>query len=118
MDSIFSPQLDFKIMSYKKIDTSVAFGDFSREYKEFTYNSGSLPHTLAQTAKHYNDMVAKLKNEGDMTVKYTKKIDTEFYRCSKSNLATSVKNTLNLFEGTLKKNYKYVGGTWDVKSAN
>lgn len=108
----------FKIMSYKKIDTSVAFGDFSREYKEFTYNSGSLPHTLAQTAKHYNDMVIKLKNEGDMTVKYTKKIDTEFYSCSKANLAMSVKNTLNLFEGTLKKDYKYVGGAWDVKSAN
>ena len=108
----------FKIMSYKKIENSVAFGDFSREYKEFTYNSGSLPHTAAQTAKHYNDLIAKLKAEGDMTVKYTKKIDTEFYSCSKSNLAMSVKNTLNLFEGTLKKDYKYVGGTWDVKSAN
>ncbi len=108
----------FKIMSYKKIESSVAFGDFSREYKEFTYNSGSLPHTLAQTAKHYNHMIAKLKAEGDMTVKYTKKIDTEFYSCSKSNLAMSVKNTLNLFEGTLKKDYKYVDGTWDVKSAN
>lgn len=108
----------FKIMSYKKIENSVAFGDFSREYKEFTYNSGYLPHTAAQTSKLYNDMVAKLKAEGDMTVKYTKKIDTEFYSCSKSNLSTSVKNTLNLFEGTLKKDYKYVGGKWDVKSAN
>lgn len=108
----------FKIMSYKKIENSVAFGDFSREYKEFTYNSGAVPHTLAQTAKHYNLMIASLKSEGDMTVKYTKKIDTEFFSCSQSNLAMSVKNTLNLFEGTLKKDYKYVGGTWDVKSAN
>lgn len=108
----------FKIMSYKKIDNSVAFGDFSREYKEFTYNSGSIPHSQAQVAQHYNEMIAVLKAETDMTVKYRKNIDTEYVSCSKANLAMSVKNTLNLFEGTLKKNYKYVGGKYDEKSAN
>ncbi len=108
----------FKIMSYKKIDDSVAFGDYSREYKEFTYNSGSIPHSMAQTAQYYNEMIAKLKAEPDMTVKYTKTIDTEYVSCSKKNLAMSVKNTLSLFEGTLKKNYNYAGGTYDVKSAN
>ncbi len=108
----------FKIMSYKKIDDSVAFGDFSREYKEFTYNSGSVPHTAAQTAQHYNDMITALKAQPDMTVKYKKTIDTEFISCSRKNLAMSVKNTLSLFEGTLKKNYKYVGGTNEDKSAN
>ncbi|MBO7320264.1 MAG: fibronectin type III domain-containing protein [Clostridia bacterium] len=108
----------FKIMSYKKIDDSVAFGDYSREYTEFTYNSGSVPHTMAQTAQHYNEMIASLKAQPDMTVKYKKTIDTEFVSCSKKNLAMSVKNTLSLFEGTLKKNYKYVGGTNEDKSAN
>ena len=108
----------FKIMSYKKIDDSVAFGDYSREYKEFTYNSGSVPHTMAQTAQHYNEMIASLKAEADMMVKYKKTIDTEFVSCSKKNLAMSVKNTLSLFEGTLKKNYKYVGGVNEDKSAN
>ena len=108
----------FKIMSYKKIGDSVSFGDFSREYKEFTYNSGAVPHTAAQTAQHYNEMIANLKAQQDMTVKYKKTIDTEFISCSKKNLAMSVKNTLNLFEGTLKKNYKYVGGTNEDKSAN
>lgn len=108
----------FKIMSYKKIDNSVAFGDFSREYKEYTYNSGSAPHTAAQTARYYNDMIANLKAQQNMTVKYQKTVDTEFISCSKKNLAMSVKNTLNLFEGTLKKNYEYVNGVNEVKSAN
>ncbi len=108
----------FKIMSYKKIGDSVAFGDFSREYKEFTYNSGSAPHSMAQTAQYYNEMISKLKAEADMTVKYRKAIDTEYVSCSKNNLAMSVKNTLNLFEGTLKKNYTYKDGSYDVKSAN
>lgn len=108
----------FKIMSYKKIGDSVAFGDFSREYKEFTYNSGSVPHTTAQAAQHYNNMIAKLKSQQNMTVKYQKTIDTEFISCSKKNLAMSVKNTLSLFEGTLKKNYKYVDGVNEEKSAN
>lgn len=108
----------FKIMSYKKVGDSVAFGDYSREYKEFTYNSGAIPHSMAQTAQHYNEMITKLKVEPDMTVKYKKTIDTEYVSCSKKNLAMSVKNTLSLFEGTLKKNYKYVNGTYDVKSAN
>ena len=108
----------FKIMSYKKIDSSVAFGDFSREYKEFTYNSGSVPHTSAQTAQRYNEMIANLKSQQNMTVKYKKTIDTEFISCSQKNLAMSVKNTLNLFEGTLKKDYKYVGGVNKDKSAN
>ena len=108
----------FKIMSYKKVGDSVAFGDYSREYKEFTYNSGAIPHSMAQTAQHYNEMITKLKVEPDMTVKYKKTIETEYISCSKKNLAMSVKNTLSLFEGTLKKNYKYVNGTYDVKSVN
>ena len=54
----------------------------------------------------------------DMTVKLNKTIDTEFVNCSRKNLTMSVKNTLNLFEGTLKKTYKYVGGENDSKSAN
>lgn len=108
----------FKIMSYKKIGNSVTFGNYSREYKEFTYNSGAVPHSVAQVAQHYNELIARLKAEPDMTVKYVKTIDTEFVSCSKDNLAMSVKNTLNLFEGTLRKNYIYAGGNNDTKSAN
>lgn len=108
----------FKIMSYKKAGNSTAMGDNSPEYKEFTYNSGELPHTIAQTAQHYNDLIANLKAESDMTVQYKKTIDTEYISCSKNNLAMTVKNTLSLFEGTLKKTYAYVGGTNEEKSAN
>ena len=108
----------FKVMSYKEIDNSVAYGDFSNEYKEYTHNSDGIPHTKSQVAQCYNDMIAKLKSEPDVTVKYNKTIDTEYVSCSKRNLAMSVKNTLNLFEGTLKKNYKYKDGANDEKSAN
>ncbi len=108
----------FKIMSYKRINNSTALGDFSGEYKEFTYNSGGVPRSMAQVAEFYNQQIALLKSQTDMTVKLNKSIDTEFISCSKSNLTMSVKNTLSLFEGTLNKNYKYVDGQNDSKSAN
>lgn len=108
----------FKIMSYKRINNSTALGDYSADYKEFTFNSGGVPRSTAQAAQFYNEQIAMLKAETDMTVKLNKTIDTEFINCSKKNLTTSVKNTLNLFEGTLKKTYKYVDGENDSKSAN
>ena len=108
----------FKIMSYKRINNSTALGDYSGEYKEFTYNSGSVPRSMAQVAQFYNEQIALLKAETDMTVKLNKSIDTQFISCSRENLTMSVKNTLSLFEGTLKKTYKYVGGQNDSKSAN
>ena len=108
----------FKVMSYKEVGNSTALGDNSQEYKEYTYNSGELPHTVAQTAQHYNELVASLKAESDMTVQYKKTIDTEYINCSKNNLAMTVKNTLSLFEGTLKKTYTYVNGNNEEKSAN
>lgn len=108
----------FKVMSYKRINNSTALGDYSAEYKEFTYNSGAVPRSMAQAAQFYNEHIALLKAETDMTVKLNKTIDTEFISCSKNNLSTSVKNTLSLFEGNLKKTYKYVGGHNESKSAN
>ena len=108
----------FKVMSFKSAGGSTALGDISSEYKEYTYNSGKMPHTLSQVAQHYNDLVANLKAEKNMTVKYKKSIDTEYIGCSKKNLATTVKNTLSLFEGTLKKSYTYKNGTNEEKSAN
>ncbi len=108
----------FKVMSYKKAGNSTAMGDNSQEYKEYTYNSGGLPHSTAQTAQHYNELITNLKAETDMSVQYKKTIDTEYINCSKNNLAMTVKNTLSLFEGTLKKTYIYVGGTNEEKSAN
>ena len=108
----------FKIMSYKEVGNSTALGDNSQEYKECTYNSSFLPHTSAQVAQHYNELIATLKAEKDMSVDYKKSIDTEYISCSKNNLAMTVKNTLSLFEGTLKKTYTYVGGTNEEKSAN
>ncbi|MBQ7295857.1 MAG: hypothetical protein IJW86_06655 [Clostridia bacterium] len=113
-DSIYT----FKILSYKKINNSVSFGTYSDEHKEYTYNSGAVPHTKAQAAQYYNNHIAKLKAQQNMEVKYKKSIDTEFMSCSKNNLAVSVKNTLNLFEGSLNKTYKYIDGKYDVKSAN
>ena len=108
----------FKVMSYKEAGNSKAFGDNSPEYKELTYNSGSVPHTTAQVAQHYNELITNLKAVSDMSVQYKKTIDTEYVSCSKNNLAMTVKNTLSLFEGTLKKTYKYAGGTNEEKSAN
>ncbi len=108
----------FKILSYKKADGSTAFGNFSGEHEETTYNSGSVPHTRAQAAQYYNNHIAKLKSQQAMKVKYKKSIDTEFVSCSKDNLEVSVKNTVNLFEGTLSKTYNFVGGTAEGKSVN
>lgn len=108
----------FKIMSYKRINNSTALGDYSDEYKEFTYNSGTVPRSMSQAAQFYNEKIALLKSETDMTVKLNKNIDTEFISCTKDNLAMSVKNILSLFEGTLKKTYKYTNGQNDSKSAN
>ncbi len=108
----------FKIMSYKRINNSTALGDYSSEYKEFTYNSGSLPRSKAQAAQLYNELIAKLKEQQNMTIQYNKSIDTEYIGCSKNNLVMTVKNTLSLFEGTLKKNYIYKDGYNEEKSAN
>ncbi len=108
----------FKVMSYKKAGNSMALAENSDEYKEYTYNSGGLPHTVAQVAQHYNELITALKAEPDMAVKYQKTIDTEYISCSKANLAMTVKNTLSLFEGTLKKSYTYKEGLNDEKSAN
>ena len=108
----------FKVMSYKRAGNSTAFGASSSEYKEYTYNSGAMPHTLSQVAQHYNDLITTLKAEENMTVQYSKSIDTEYIGCSKNNLATTVKNTLSLFEGTLKKTYIYKNGNNDEKSSN
>lgn len=108
----------FKVMSYKRAGNSTAFGASSSEYKEYTYNSGAVPHTLSQVAQHYNDLITTLKAEENMTVQYSKSIDTEYIGCSKNNLATTVKNTLSLFEGTLKKTYTYKNGNNDEKSSN
>ena len=108
----------FKVTSYKKAGNSTALGDSSPEYKEFTYNSGSVPHTAAQAAQHYNELITNLKAQSDMTLQYKKTVDTEYLSCSKSNLAATVKNTLNLFEGSLKKTYVYVGGNNEEMSAN
>lgn len=108
----------FKVLSYKKIDNSVSFGTYSAEYKEYTYNPGGIPHTKAQTAQYYNNHIAKLKAQQNMKIDYKKSIDTQFISCTKENLSVSVKNTLNLFEGTLEKTYTYVDGKNDSKSAN
>ena len=108
----------FKVMSYKKAGNSTALGENSKEYRDYTYNSGAMPHTPSQVAQHYNDLITSLKATENMTVQYSKSIDTEFIGCSKNNLATTVKNTLNLFEGTLKKTYTYKDGHNDEKSAN
>ncbi len=108
----------FRVLSYNKENDSISYGAYSEDYKEYTYNSGAIPHTKAQTAQYYNNHIAKLKAQQNMVIKYKKSIDTEFISCSRKNLAVSVKNTLNLFEGTLSKAYRYAGGKSDDKSAN
>ena len=109
---------NFKIKSHKEKSNSKAYGDMSDSYKEYTYNSGAIPHTKAQAAQNYNELIANLKAEKNMTVQYKKTIDTEYIGCDTDNLAMTVKNTLGLFEGTLKTNYTYKNGYNDKKSAN
>ena len=108
----------FRILSYKKVNGSISFGTYSEDYKEYTYNSGGIPHTTAQCAQYYNNHIAKLKAQQNMEIKYKKTIGTEFISCSRKNLAVSVKNTLSLFDGALSKTYRYVGGKSEDKSAN
>ncbi len=108
----------FRIKSYKEKGNSIAYGDMSDSYKEYTYNSGAVPRTAAQVAQNYNELVAKFKAGENMTVQYKKSIDTEYVSCDTANLAMTVRNTLGLFEGTLKKTYTYKNGQNSEKSAN
>ncbi|MEE1321198.1 MAG: hypothetical protein UHM85_06670 [Acutalibacteraceae bacterium] len=107
----------FIIEAYKSKNGSVAYGAKSEEYKEFTHTDG-IPHTAAQVAKVYNDHVNKVKATKNMTVNYTKEIDTEMVFCSKENLAMTVKNIANLYKGVLNKKYVFYGGKSGNITAN
>lgn len=99
----------FIIEAYKSKNGAVAYAKKSEEYKEYTQTDG-IPHTAAQVARAYNDLVNGVKNTKNMTVKYTKEIDTEMIYCSKENLAMTVRNIANLYKGVLNKKYVFYGG--------
>ena len=107
----------FTVEAYKSKDGAVAYGTKSEEYKEFTHTDG-VPHTAAQAAKVYNDLVNNAKNTKNMTVKYTKEIDTEVVFCSKKNLEMTVRNIANLYKGVLNKKYVFYGGRSGNVTAN
>ena len=99
----------FKIRAYRWVGEALAYGEYSDVYLEAT-DTADIPRTYAQSAKAYNSQVNALKQKQNMTVYYKKAIDTEFLLCDVENLASTVKNTINLYEGTLNKKYKFVGG--------
>ncbi len=107
----------FIVEAYKSKNGAVAYGGKSEAYSEFTHTDG-VPHTAAQVAKVYNDLVNKVKNTKNMTVKYTKEIDTEMVFCSKENLAMTVRNIANLYKGVLNKKYVFYGGKSGNATAN
>ncbi len=99
----------FKVASYRWKSDALAYGKTSNEYKEFTHTDG-VPKSKSQIAKAYNDLINGIKQQKNMTVRYEKEIDTEMLSCTKENLALTVKNTLNLYEGRLVKKHKFISG--------
>lgn len=99
----------FKVKAYRRTGGAFAYGVSSGEYIEFTHTDG-VPKTKAQIAKAYNTLINDLKQQTDITVKYSKEIDTAMLSCSQRNLSMTVENTLNLFKGTLNKKYKFAAG--------
>ena len=99
----------FKVRAYRRVDGALCYGEYSDIYLEST-DSDTTPRTYAQSASAYNKQVNKLKAKKDFTVQYKKIIDTEFLMCDVENLTNSVKNTVNLYDGTLNKKYKFVDG--------
>lgn len=102
-------EYSFTLEAYKSKNGVTAYAAASEEYKEYTHTNGA-PHTAAQVARAYNDLVNGAKNTKNMTVKYTKEIDTEVVFCSKKNLEMTVRNIANLYKGVLNKKYTFYGG--------
>lgn len=101
----------FKIQSCNKRESGIAYGAYSEVYSESTDCAGSPPQTKAQAAQLYNNLINELKSRQKLKLKYKKTVETEFISCSKQNLSNTVKNTLNLFSGTLSKTYTFKNGT-------
>ena len=99
----------FKIRAYRWSGDALCYGEYSEVYLECT-DTASVPRTYAQSAAAYNRQINTLKAKKDMTVYYKKTIDTEFLMCDIENLTNSVKNTINLYDGTLNNKYKFVQG--------
>ncbi len=108
-------QYSFILQSCRKVGEAVAFGEKSEVYSEYTHTDG-LPHTPAQLSKAYNVLVNGVKAQQNMTVKYTKEIDTEVLFCSRQNLTLTVKNTANLYKGVLNKEYIFRNGISENKT--
>ena len=99
----------FKVRPYRWVGDALSYGEHGDAYLECTDTAGT-PRTYAQAASVYNRKVNELKSTQNMTVKYNKVIDTEFLLCDEENLTKTVKNTINLFDGTLDRTYNFVGG--------
>ena len=99
----------FKVRPYRWEGSALSYGDFGDVYIECTDTEGT-PRTYAQAASVYNRQVNELKKTREMTVQYERVIDTEFLYCDEENLTKSVKNTVNLYDGTLTKTYNFVQG--------
>lgn len=77
---------------------------------DFTGTEG-LPQTNSQAASYYNKRVNAVKEKENFTLTVKKTVETEAYSTTKYSLLRTVKNMMNLFEGTLKKTYKFKNGT-------
>lgn len=107
----------FKVRAFRWVGDALAYGVTSDEYSEYTHTDGT-PKTKAQVARAYNTLVNSLKAKTSVTVKHTRTVGTEFISCSKQNLALTVENTSNLFDGSLTKTYSFASGKSGSVSLN
>ena len=98
----------FRIRPVNKTENGTSYGDFIY-HCEFTDTEG-LPQTNSQAAAYYNRKVNSAKEKEDFTLTVKKTVETEAYSTTKYSLLRTVKNMMNLFEGTLKKTYRFKKG--------
>lgn len=107
----------FKIRAVKSEGGLSALGSYSKTFSEFTHKTGT-PMTNAQAAKVYNTAINKAKKQGDMTVNYTKTIETSALSCSKQSLLSTVSNQMSLLDGKINKTYKFTSGKSSGETPN
>lgn len=100
-NSIYS----FRIRAVCKKEQLLSYGEYVYHY-DFTCGS-ALPKTNSQAAKYYNDSINSLKEKDNIKITHKKSVETEAYSASKNSLLRTVKNMMNVFEGSVKKTYTF-----------
>ncbi|MCM1543905.1 MAG: fibronectin type III domain-containing protein [Ruminococcus sp.] len=107
----------FKVRAFRNETGFKAIGELGNAFSEFTHKKGA-PITNAQAAKIYNTAVNKAKQRTDMTVKYSKEIQTKAVSCSKQSLFSTVSNQMNLHDGKITQDYTFASNRWSSTKPN